>query len=175
MCSLLAAISFAERAVEKKPNSAEAHKWYGVAVGARSEFGSVQDKIRDGFAFKEHIDIAVKLNPKDPVLYHLLGRFCYEVSGLSWIERRAAAALFGSVPTATVEEALERLLKAEELSKKAWLENRYIISKCYIDQKKYKDAIGWIDKASQCPTTCEQDTGMAREIAVLKAKYGSYR
>ncbi|XP_037072995.1 regulator of microtubule dynamics protein 2-like isoform X2 [Pollicipes pollicipes] len=126
---LYKAISFAERALEKKPHSAEAHKWYGVSVGARSEFGTVQDKIRDGFAFKEHIDIAVKLSPRDPMLHHLLGRFCYEVSGLSWIERKAAAALFGSVPTATVEEALEQLLTAEQLSKQPWLENRYIISR----------------------------------------------
>lgn len=172
---LYKAIAYAERAVEKKPNSAEAHKWYGVAVGARSEFGTVQEKIRDGFTFKEHIDVAVRLSPRDPVLHHLLGRFCYEVSGLSWIERRAAAALFGSVPTASIEEALQHLLRAEELSKACWLENRYIIGRCYIDQKKYKEAIAWLDKAAKCPITSVQDEDIVKEIKALQAKYGSYR
>ncbi|KAF0286652.1 Regulator of microtubule dynamics protein 2 [Amphibalanus amphitrite] len=171
---LYKAIAFAERALAKKP-SAEAHKWYGVSVGARSEFGTVQEKIKDGFTFKEHIDKAVKLNPKDPVLHHLLGRFNYEVSGLSWIERRAAAALFGSVPQSTTEEALQCLLKAEELSKKPWLENRYIIARCYIDDKKYKDAIKWIDKAVKCAVTSELDDAIIKEVKTLQAKYGSYR
>ena len=88
------AIAYAEKALAKKP-SAEAHKWYGVSVGARSEFGSVQEKIQDGFTFKEHIDKAVKMNPKDPVLHHLLGRFNYEVSdvGVGFTRRREGAGL----------------------------------------------------------------------------------
>jgi len=39
----------------------------------------VSEKIKNGVLFKEHLDIAISINPTDPILHHLLGRFSYEV------------------------------------------------------------------------------------------------
>lgn len=78
--------------------------------------------------FKEHVEKAVSLKPEDPTLHHLLGRWCFEVANLSWLERKAAGMLFADPPTATNEEAMEHLLKADKLLP-AWKENILLLSK----------------------------------------------
>uniref|UniRef100_A0A8C3CZ14 Regulator of microtubule dynamics protein 2 n=1 Tax=Cairina moschata TaxID=8855 RepID=A0A8C3CZ14_CAIMO len=101
----------AEKAVQLDASSAESHQWFAIMCGYMSQFESVQNKIRNGYLFKEHLDKAIELKPQDPFLYYLNGRWCYSVAQLSWLEKKVAAALFGTPPTSTVEEALQNFLK----------------------------------------------------------------
>ncbi len=75
-------------------------------MGSRGEFVSIKEKIEDGFEFKQHVDIAAQLAPADHTIQHLLGRFCFEVAGLSWWERKMASTLFAEPPMATMEVVL---------------------------------------------------------------------
>ncbi|NXT10613.1 RMD2 protein, partial [Prunella fulvescens] len=96
----------------------QSNRWkhlFAIMCGYMSQFESVQNKIRNGYLFKEHLDKAIELKPQDPFLYYLNGRWCYSVAQLSWLEKKVAAALFGTPPTSTVEEALQNFLKAEEM------------------------------------------------------------
>ncbi|XP_051469528.1 regulator of microtubule dynamics protein 2 isoform X3 [Apus apus] len=107
----------AEKAVQLDDRSAESHQWFAIMCGYMSQFESVQNKIRNGYLFKEHLDKAIELKPQDPFLYYLNGRWCYSVAQLSWIEKKVATALFGTPPTSTVEEALQNFLKDKEAQK----------------------------------------------------------
>ena len=51
---------------------------------------------------------------------------------LSWIERKMAATLFASPPTASLPEAITHFLQAERLKPDGWKENRLFIAKCFI-------------------------------------------
>ncbi|KHN85943.1 Regulator of microtubule dynamics protein 2, partial [Toxocara canis] len=53
------------------------------------------------------------------------------VANLSWLQRTVATELFGVPPTATADEALADLLKAEELNP-GQLDNLLFIAKCYL-------------------------------------------
>ncbi|NXK00214.1 RMD2 protein, partial [Corythaixoides concolor] len=53
---------------------------FAIMCGYMSQFESVQNKIRNGYLFKEHLDKAIELKPQDPFLYYLNGRWCYSVS-----------------------------------------------------------------------------------------------
>jgi hypothetical protein len=66
--------------LELDDSHAEAHKWFAVNVGTRGEFLGTREKIEGGFVFKQHVDKALVLQPNDPSLHHLLGRFKYEVN-----------------------------------------------------------------------------------------------
>lgn len=64
------------------------YKWYAILVGVKSKFLPTKGKIENGYLFKEYVEKALELMPNDGYLHHLMGRFKYEVSELSWIEKK---------------------------------------------------------------------------------------
>ncbi|NXL55737.1 RMD2 protein, partial [Chordeiles acutipennis] len=120
---------------------------FAIMCGYMSQFESVQNKIRNGYLFKEHLDKAIELKPQDPFLYYLNGRWCYSVAQLSWIEKKVAAALFGTPPTSTVEEALQNFLKAEEIRPGYSKCNYVYLAKCYKDLGQKNNALKYCDSA----------------------------
>ncbi|NXO69338.1 RMD2 protein, partial [Phainopepla nitens] len=120
---------------------------FAIMCGYMSQFESVQNKIRNGYLFKEHLDKAIELKPQDPFLYYLNGRWCYSVAQLSWIEKKVAAALFGTPPTSTVEEALQNFLKAEEMHPGYSKCNYVYLAKCYKDLGQKNNALKCCDSA----------------------------
>lgn len=78
-------------ALKLKPELAEVHKYLAILIGSRSDYQPMKERILDGHLFKKHVDEAIKLNPQDPHLHHMLGRFAYEISELKWwVERKQA-------------------------------------------------------------------------------------
>ncbi|NXA32657.1 RMD2 protein, partial [Eudromia elegans] len=120
---------------------------FAIMCGYMSQFESVQNKIRNGYLFKEHLDKAIELKPQDPFLYYLNGRWCYSVAQLSWIEKKVATALFGTPPTSTVEEALQNFLKAEEMCPGYSKSNYVYLAKCYKDLGQKNNALKYCDSA----------------------------
>ncbi|NXK01978.1 RMD2 protein, partial [Herpetotheres cachinnans] len=132
------------------PRNFQSNKWerlFAIMCGYMSQFESVQNKIRNGYLFKEHLDKAIELKPQDPFLYYLNGRWCYSVAQLSWIEKKVATALFGTPPTSTVEEALQNFLKAEEMHPGYSKCNYVYLAKCYKDLGQRSNALKYCDSA----------------------------
>ncbi|XP_045601198.1 regulator of microtubule dynamics protein 1 [Procambarus clarkii] len=165
------AYNYAAKALELDENNAEIHKWYAILAGARGEYLGITERVKSGNIFKNHIDRALELKPKDSTLHHLLGRFCFEVSQLSWLERKAATALFGEVPSSTYEEALRHFLAAEELKSSGWKENRLFVAKCHIQMSNYSAASTWLERASKAPVVTPDDEIVQNEVWVLQQKY----
>uniref|UniRef100_A0A2K5R8J8 Regulator of microtubule dynamics protein 3 n=1 Tax=Cebus imitator TaxID=2715852 RepID=A0A2K5R8J8_CEBIM len=92
----------------------------------------------------EHVDKAIALQPENPMAHFLLGRWCYQVSHLSWLEKKTATALLESPLSATVEDALQSFLKAEELQPGFSKAGRVYISKCYRELGKNSEARWWM-------------------------------
>lgn len=159
------------QALEINPNNGNAHKWMAILIGSRSDFQPIQRKIIDGQLFKSHIDKAISINPQDPSLHHLLGRFDYELAGLKWYEKKVAAAFFGELPNSTYTEALGHFLRAENLANFDWKENKLCIAKCKVGLKDYAGAIEWLQKASNCNKSGETDDKVDMEIKTLLQKY----
>lgn len=72
----VSAFLYAEKALELSPNSASAHKWYAITLGSKGEFISLNEKIQNGYKFKEHIDSAIKISPNDGTLHYLVRNWC---------------------------------------------------------------------------------------------------
>ena len=70
---------------------------------------------------------------------------------MSWIERKMAATLFASPPTASLPEAIQHFLQAEKLKPDGWKENRLFMAKCFIGEGDYSQAVLWLDKADSIP------------------------
>ena len=51
------------------------------------------------------------------------------MASLSWLEKKAAAALFATPPESSYEEALQYFMKSEELNPGTWKANMLMIAK----------------------------------------------
>ncbi|KAG9470114.1 hypothetical protein GDO78_018848 [Eleutherodactylus coqui] len=99
----------AGKAVELDDRSACSHKWYAVMCGYMSEFENVQNKIKNGYLFKEHLDIAIELHPEDPLQYYLLGRWCYALSSYTVFMKKAANPHRGSQQLTNIRDYITLL------------------------------------------------------------------
>ncbi|XP_006131367.2 regulator of microtubule dynamics protein 2 isoform X1 [Pelodiscus sinensis] len=157
----------AEKAIQLDAMSAESHQWFAIMCGYMSEFDSIQNKIKNGGLFKEHLDKAIELKPQDPFLYHLNGRWCYSVAQLSWIEKKVAATLFGTPPTSTVQEALQNFLKVEEMHPGYSKYNYVYLAKCYKDLGHRSNALKYCDFASSVLPVTNDDKEAQKDLEAL--------
>ena len=74
---------------------------------------------------------------------------------LSWVERKMAATLFATPPAASLPEAVEHFLRAEQLRPAGWKENRLFLAKCSIGQGEYNQAVIWLDRADSIPSASQ--------------------
>ncbi|KFQ07587.1 Regulator of microtubule dynamics protein 2 [Leptosomus discolor] len=147
--------------------SGKFEKVFAIMCGYMSQFESVQNKIRNGYLFKEHLDKAIELKPQDPFLYYLNGRWCYSIAQLSWIEKKVAAALFGTPPTSTVEEALQNFLKAEEMRPGYSKYNYVYLAKCYKDLGQKNNALKYCDSALSILSVTNEDKEAQKDLEAL--------
>uniref|UniRef100_A0A0K2TDR0 Regulator of microtubule dynamics protein 2 n=1 Tax=Lepeophtheirus salmonis TaxID=72036 RepID=A0A0K2TDR0_LEPSM len=167
-------VGVGKRSLDMNDNSAEAHKWYAIAIGTKGEYLGLKEKILDGYTFKNHIDCAGKLAPLDHSIQHLLGRFCYEVAELSWFERKMASTLFADPPSSSMEEAYSHFCKAEELKVDGWKENRLFLAKCSIRMQNYSLAREWLESAIKLPVMSADDQQVDEEARKLMDDYAGY-
>nr|XP_006813610.1 PREDICTED: regulator of microtubule dynamics protein 3-like [Saccoglossus kowalevskii] len=161
-------------AITLDDNCPDAHKWYALCVGSSGQYESTQQRITNGFLYKEHIEKAIRLRPTEASLRHFLGRWCYEVAQLSWLERKAASALYATPPSATVDEALEHFLKAESLQPGFWKTNTLFIARCYIQKASYVYARTWLEKCLEMPYENTEEELAHEEANKLLTKYRDY-
>ncbi|KAI4801819.1 hypothetical protein KUCAC02_019690 [Chaenocephalus aceratus] len=100
---------------------------------------------------------ALALRDDDPMCFYLLGRWCYEVATLDWLEKKAAAALYQTPPTSTLRDALENFLKAEELSPGFSKTVRLYIAKCHKELGNIPEATSWTQLALKMTTNSNDD------------------
>ncbi|MCJ8730386.1 hypothetical protein PDJAM_G00183930 [Pangasius djambal] len=153
-----------EQAISVNPMCAESHQWYAILCGYLSEYESVQNKIKNGYLFKDHLVKAIELKPQDPQSYYLLGRWCYAVAQCTWIERKIAATLFGEPPSATVHDALQNFLKAEEICPKHSKYNYVFLAKCYKDLGQKNQAKMMCDAGTDMKTITKEDEEAQKEL-----------
>lgn len=134
-----------------------------------SEQESIPKRIQAGYVFKEHIDKAIALKPQDPQLYYLLGRWCYQVAHLGWLEKRTVSALFEAPPTATVQDALQNFLRVEELSPGFSKAGRVYIAKCYKDLGNTSAAVLWMNLALELPGNTKEDAEGEKELEEMRS------
>ncbi|XP_038582415.1 regulator of microtubule dynamics protein 3 isoform X1 [Micropterus salmoides] len=157
----------AELALKKNGLNAECHKWFAVLTGLTSQHESMHSRLKSSHILKEHLDRALALRDDDPVCFYLLGRWCYEVASLDWLEKKAAAALYRSPPTSTLHDALENFLKAEELCPGFSRTVRLYIAKCHKDLGNISEATNWTELALKMPTNTHDDEETSKLEAQL--------
>ncbi|XP_061405884.1 regulator of microtubule dynamics protein 2-like [Lethenteron reissneri] len=161
----------AVESIKVNEQSANCHQWYAVMCGFLADYETTQNRIKNGFLFKEHIDRAIELDPSDPLNYYLLGRWCYGVSQLTWIERKVAATLFAVTPMATIQDALDNFLKTEELKPKFSKANQVFIAKCYDQLGDSGNTLKWLNSASLMDSVTAEDEEATRDLEEMMKNF----
>eukprot|EP00040_Diaphanoeca_grandis_P027812 m.159162 g.159162 ORF g.159162 m.159162 type:complete len:387 (-) comp31123_c0_seq1:361-1521(-) len=163
---------YATKALEHDETCGDAHKWLAIGKGSLGDFMTTKEKIKMGHIYKNEVMLAIKYKPSDPVLYNLLGRWHYNIAGLSWLERNAAKALFGNMPDGSFKEALELLEKCETMMSKPWIGNTLLTAQVHHKMKNDKLARVCCDKAINFPVTTADDQKEHDEAVTFRTLLG---
>uniref|UniRef100_A0A1A8G8X6 Regulator of microtubule dynamics protein 1 n=1 Tax=Nothobranchius korthausae TaxID=1143690 RepID=A0A1A8G8X6_9TELE len=166
------AFGYAQRALERDDTCFAAHKWYAVCLSDVGDFEGVKVKIGNSYIIREHLEKAIKLNPKDATSLHILGFWCFAFAELPWYQRKVAALIFASPPMSTYEEALEFFLQAEQVDPNFYSKNLLMLGKTYLAMKEKQKALLWLTKAKDYPAHTLEDKEVHKEAVNLLKRLG---
>ena len=162
------ALELAQKAIRVEPGCGSAHKWCGIALSSSSSFEGTTASIKNSFQVADHFQKAVALSPSDATSKHLLGLWCYEVAKLTWLERKAAAALFAAPPTSSFEQAYEHFLAAEKTESGLYPKNMLLPAQTCARLGLKDEAGHWHASCLKCTARTPEDEETLAEASKLK-------
>lgn len=164
--NIYAGFEYAKRALEIDDTHPKSHMWYSILIGRVGEIEGTEQKIKNSYKVAEHTLIAIELDPEDGGNYHVMGRWHYTLSDLSWIERKIASWVYATPPEASFEEARDYFNQAiekvpDEIRNYLWL------GKTLIELDDDKGAEGALRQALKIPATTESDRILQKEAGEL--------
>ncbi len=109
-------LEFAQSALAADSGSSWAHGYYGILIGRVGEIEGTKQKITNSYAVRDHTMRAIALDPGYDGWQHVMGRWHFALSDLSWIERTVASIVYETPPEASFEEAEQYFVKASKLA-----------------------------------------------------------
>lgn len=143
----------AKAAIDADPSSFASHKWMGILIGSIGEFIPTKDKIANAYTVRDHFLKAIELNPKDATSQHCMGKWCWSILQIGWIERQAASLLFGTPPSSTYDECRGYFLASHEIT--PTIHNCNALGDLYYQEKNWGEAKKWFALALTIPAITE--------------------
>lgn len=106
----------AQKCVAIAPNLAGGHQYYAILVGKIGELEGTKQKIKNSYEVKEHALKAIELDPENDSNYHVMGRWHFTLSELSWVEKKVAEMIYSKLPEASFAEAAEFFSQAHTIN-----------------------------------------------------------
>lgn len=109
------ALEFARRSFDLEPTNAVHALSLAICHGHLAVAGDARTKVEMSRLIKEDAERSLRLDPNYAWAHHVLGRWHYEVAGLSGVARFFARMLYGGLPPASFDEGIAHLRRATEL------------------------------------------------------------
>ncbi|MES2659958.1 MAG: hypothetical protein V4689_15160 [Verrucomicrobiota bacterium] len=110
------ALAYAEREVAAAPGECDPHLCVAICLGKLTPFLSNKESVEASRQIKISADKAVKLGPKNDYAWHILGRWHQSLANIGGATRMLAGAIYGGLPAASNETAVECFKKAMALN-----------------------------------------------------------
>jgi tetratricopeptide (TPR) repeat protein len=140
----------ARKCVKVDSTKAEGHTWLAAAIGYTAFYAGTKEQIRLSHEIRTEFEKALALNPNDDAAYSIEGSFYRAMGNVSWLKRRVASILFGSIPDGGFEEAEKALKHAIEIAPDV-MRHYYELGVLYIDWDRPEDARKALEQASVLP------------------------
>lgn len=95
--------------------NSEANVMMAFSIGRMILLESGKEKVAGAGAIKRYAEKATRLDPDNFKAWHILGRWHYEVSNLSFFERMLARLFYGAIPDASLRESISDYEKSMAL------------------------------------------------------------
>ncbi|MFY8126785.1 MAG: hypothetical protein ACOVMM_00280 [Chitinophagaceae bacterium] len=156
-------LSFAKKAVALAPNNADAYVVLATANGKMTEVETDKKQI---VAYvretKINADNALSINANHALANFIEGKWHYEMINLNWAKRLAVKALYGGLPTASIEQAafyLEKSRKADPYNALTFL----TLAKVYKEKTSPTEMIEVLEKLIKLPRRTIDDAAYIEE------------
>ena len=124
----LESVAYAKRAIDAAPQNSNAHLAAAIAYGDLTDFVDDRTKMEYSKVIKAEAEKAIEFDSKNDYAYLILARWNFEMTDLNPILKGFAELLYGQMPPASQDKALEDFQKAIALAP-----NRIIHHYCYGD------------------------------------------
>ncbi|XP_068626733.1 regulator of microtubule dynamics protein 1-like [Battus philenor] len=159
-----------ENEITKSQENYAVHKWFALILEAKTSYEGYKERIKQLDNIKEHMDMAVTLNPNDATTLHMLGEWCFQLTEMPWHQRKTAELLFCPLPTSSYEDALEYFLKAESVQPRFYSINLLRLGNCYLKLNKEDQAKYYLQLAASYPAKSNEDHKANKEATELLKK-----
>jgi tetratricopeptide (TPR) repeat protein len=165
---LSVAEKYAKRSLQLDDRDPEAHFALLVVWGLQSEIApSPREKLKDAKLVREEAEKIIKLDPNYALAYFVLGKWHYELSKLTWVERVACDLFYGGLPEGvSMQESVKNYNKALQLDPTQIIILYGHASALHYEGKD-EEAIRVLEKALSLPlrdADDEQRKGKCREL-----------
>ncbi|KAF6775407.1 hypothetical protein AHF37_05007 [Paragonimus kellicotti] len=133
----------ARAGVQLDPNHANCLTWQGIC---------------NAYVMQELWLKALKTDPKNHLTLNCLGVWCFTVTDLPSVKRQFAKTFFTRPPESTYSEALDYLLKSEQLAPKPLMSTIITLAKCYERLHNKEKAKEYCNKVMNLPNGGFEDT-----------------
>jgi len=155
------ALAYSEKAVKLAPDLCDAQLAIAISHGKLLPFMGNKEKIRRSAIIKLAAEKAVKLNPENDIAWHLVGRWHQLLADLSGVKRVIAELVYGSIPTASLDES-ERCLKKAAALNPGRLMHFVELGRTYAKMGRNEEAKKLIEKGLAMPDREKEDAETKR-------------
>jgi tetratricopeptide (TPR) repeat protein len=169
-----AAKTYASTAISIDPGSSEANCSMAVALGRSTMSKSGKQKMEISKDIRKYVDKALKADPNNFLAWHVLGRWHYEISSLTFVERSAVKIFYGGLPSSSFKESIAAFERSEALTPQFVL-NYYELAKAYHKDGQNDKAIETIRKMMTLTDQTEDDEAIKKDGKKLLYILEKYR
>lgn len=160
------AIGWARMAIRLNPDGYQSNLALAVALNGMGGVSGAKGKMDDWKQAKEYIDKAINIDPKKGKAYYACGKWYEEFANLDFAEKEAARLLFGGLPKASMQLAMQKYQTCINLSP-GFLPAYLDLAKAFHEQGNDMRAIGLLKRALRLRPKGELDRQIQRECQVM--------
>mgnify|MGYP001040884218 CR=1 FL=1 len=155
---------YARTAITLCPNNDMAHLSLSIAIGRVALMSGKKEQVQLSQTVKDEAEKAIELNPDNDIAHHVYARWHRKVATLSGISKTFAKILYGGLPPASLDKAVEHFQKAIEL-KPDHVNHHLELGITYEEMGEWAKAKTQYEKVAALPTKASMDPKYKAEAA----------
>ncbi len=150
------ALGYGQRAAALAPNDSESQLSPAITYGKMLQLQGSKEQVDASPLIKAGADRAIKLDPRNDVAWHVLGRWHQTLANVGGLKRALGGLLYGKLPTTTNEAAVDCFDKAIAINPNR-LRNYIELGRTYAQMGKTAEARLFIEKGLAMPNMEHDD------------------